>query len=71
MDQVVPDGTAAKCDQKFCICTSHDNYHQIVAERIKNAKDTTVKPGTEEEVDEMAEDKEDGQKSGEGTDQQG
>ena len=26
-DQVVPDGTAAKCDKEFCICTSHENYH--------------------------------------------
>ena len=37
IDQVVPDSTADGCDPEFCICTSHNNYHQIVAERISSA----------------------------------
>ena len=57
VDQVVPDGTANGCDRDFCVCTSHDNYHETVAERLANAVDTTVKPGTEVEE--------------EGTDEQG
>jgi len=55
MDQVVPSGTAKNCDKDFCICTSDDNYHEIVAERIANAKDKTVKPGTEEKDEETKE----------------
>ena len=44
----MPDGTAAKCDKEFCICTSHDNYHRIVAERIEAAESKLNKPGVEE-----------------------
>ena len=49
MDQVVPDGTAAKCDQDNCICTSHDHYHEIVAERIRDAKKKAEEAKTEAE----------------------
>ena len=42
IDQVVPDGTAAKCDKGTCICSSHDNYHRIVAQRLAAAEEGLV-----------------------------
>ena len=35
---MVTDGTAARCDQSTCICSSHDNYHRIVAQRLADAE---------------------------------
>ena len=45
IDQVVPDATANKCNREKCVCTSHDDYHIIVGERLKQARG-------EEETDE-------------------
>ena len=50
-DQVVPDGSAARCDKDFCVCTSHENYHRIVAQRIAAAESKLEKPGTDEQAD--------------------
>ena len=47
LDQKMSDVQAQNyCNPNFCICTSHDNYHEIVATRIANARDKTIKPAT-------------------------
>ena len=48
IDQVVPDGTAARCDKATCICSSHDNYHRIVAQRLAEAEERLTGQGDEE-----------------------
>ena len=48
IDQVVPDGTAARCDKATCICSSHDNYHRIVAQRLAEAEEKLTGQGDEE-----------------------
>ena len=53
IDQVVPDRTAESCDPDNCICTSHDDYHSIVGQRLQNQKDEeTVVPDPVEEEEE-------------------
>ena len=47
--QTFPDENADVCERSFCTCTSHDNYEEVLAERIG---EHTVIPGpdaTEEE----------------------
>ena len=38
IDQVVPEATANKCNRDKCICTSHDDYHIIVGDRLRQAR---------------------------------
>ena len=45
MDDII----AEKCDQKFCICTSHEDYAEIRAHRVENAQNRLVKPTPVEE----------------------
>ena len=52
-DEVVDDSLAGKCDPKFCICTSHEDYAEIRALRVENAQNKLVKPTpVEKEEDE-------------------
>ena len=45
LDQVVSARFAETCDPEFCICTSHENYHALVAHRMENAVNNLTKPG--------------------------
>ena len=59
IDQVVPDGRAANCDRDFCICTSHEAYHETVAHRLENAENKLKKP-TKSDKDETVNQEEPG-----------
>lgn len=48
--QEVSEDVADACNREFCVCTTHPNYQQIMDDRIKEAQDETVKPGTEDDV---------------------
>ena len=45
-DVVTPPGMADSCDPNFCICTSHENYREILEERLAK-----YRPVTEEDPD--------------------
>ena len=46
LDQEVEEEMAETCPRDFCICTSHGDYHEILAFRIASATDQTSKPET-------------------------
>ena len=54
----MPDATANKCNRDKCICTSHDDYHIIVGQRLSQFIDVETpeeepsepEPEEEEEV---------------------
>ena len=47
MDIVVPNGIAERCARESCICTSHDNYHEILAERLVHSTNLPEDYGTD------------------------
>ena len=44
LDQGVSARFAETCDPEFCVCTSHEDYHVLVAHRIENARNNLIKP---------------------------
>ena len=50
---MVDDRIAESCDQQFCICTSHEDYDELVAHRVENSQNSLLKPTYVDEEEEV------------------
>ena len=62
--QEFPEEQAEKCDPSWCTCTSHDDYEEVLAERVGH-EDHTVIPGPGEEETEIQPDEPEAEPFGE------